>query len=196
MLILASTSPRRKEILSFFKIPFHIMSPNFDELSIPYELDPIAYVKKIAEGKAEAINKLHLGMPVLAADTIVVKKNKLYLKPSNLDEAMIMLKELCGHQHQVLTATTMQHQNTSKTIVTSTNVEFHAYNEKEIQNYINSVPILDKSGSYAIQGIGSLIVKKIEGCFYNVMGLPISSVSTLLKEFGFDIWDHLKIYSH
>lgn len=195
MLILASTSPRRKEILSYFKIPFNVMSPNFDELSIPYENDPIDYVKKIAEGKALAINQLHLGLPILAADTIVVKEKKIYLKPSNHDEALSMLKELCGQKHQVLTATTMQHQEKIKTIVTSTDVDFHAFSHDEILNYISTVPILDKSGSYAIQGIGSLIVKKIEGCFYNVMGLPISSVFTLLNEFGFSVWDHLKVSS-
>ena len=107
MLILGSTSPRRKEILSFFKIPFHVLSPEFDELSIPYEGDPNKYVEKISLGKAEAVKKLGLGIPILTADTIVCFENEIFLKPENYIEAKKMLTFLCGKTHKVLTSVSL-----------------------------------------------------------------------------------------
>ena len=103
-----------------------------------------------------------------------------------------MLEQLCGTWHEVLTATTLTQNDLQSTQVTKTRVEFHPFTREEIERYVESVPVLDKSGSYAIQGIGSLIVKQIQGCFYNVMGLPLSSLFLHLNRCGFNIWDHLK----
>jgi len=192
MLILGSSSPRRKEILSFFKIPFFVVTPDFDELSVPYCNNPHAYVAGVAEGKGKAIAPHHPGIPILTADTIVVKGTQVFLKPSHPEEAITMLEQLCGTWHEVLTATTLTQNEQQSTQVTTTRVEFHPFNRDEIRRYVDSIPVLDKSGSYAIQGIGSLIVKQIEGCFYNVMGLPLSSLFYHLNRCGFNIWDHLK----
>lgn len=192
MLILGSSSPRRKEILSYFKIPFNVVLPDFDELSIPYEGNPHEYAEKISSGKAQAIQKLNLGLPILTADTIVVLGNELFLKPNDKQEAFEMLSKLVGNTHKVITAVTLLDEEQTRTITTETFVTFHEYNSDEIKRYIDSIPVLDKSGSYAIQGIGSLIVKKIEGCFYSVMGLPLNATYQLLIEFGFDLWDHIK----
>ena len=192
MLILGSTSPRRKEILSFFKIPFNIITPDFDEESIPYAKDPYTYVKKIAEGKALSIQKKELGLPILTADTIVVLENELFLKPNNHQKAFEMLSKLSGKTHTVLTAVCLLSEERTSTLVVETKVTFHPYDQEQINRYIESINVLDKSGSYAIQGIGSLIVKSIDGCFYNVMGLPLHATFTLLEKFGFNLWEYLK----
>jgi septum formation protein len=192
MLILGSSSPRRKEILSFFKIPFNIVSPNYDELKVPYEGNPKDYVETISLGKALAIKELQLGLPILTADTIVHFEGKIFLKPNSLKEAAETLSFLSGKIHTVLTAITMMDEKKEKTVTTETFVTFHPFTKEQIDHYIQSLSVLDKAGSYAIQGIGSLIVKKIDGCFYNVMGLPLNTTFQLLEEFGFNLWDHLK----
>lgn len=191
MIILGSSSPRRKEILSYFKIPFNVLTPDFDELSVSFDGDPEEYVKKISQGKANAIFSAQTGLPILTADTIVTKDQQIYLKPADEEQAIQMLQKLCGKTHEVLTAVTLKDERKTQTTVTKTLVTFHDFPLEMIQKYVKSVPVLDKSGSYAIQGIGSLIVKKIEGCFYNVMGLPLNATAKLLEEFGFNLWHHL-----
>ena len=192
MLILGSTSPRRKEILSFFKIPFTILAPEFDELSVPFDGNPEHYASAVASGKADAISELKLGLPILTADTIVRYESKIFLKPQDHHEAFEMLSFLCGKTHEVITGVCLKDESKTKKMISKTKVTFHDFNKDQILNYIQSIPVLDKSGAYAIQGIGSLIVKKIDGCFYNVMGLPLNTTKELLEGFGFNIWDHLK----
>lgn len=192
MLILGSTSPRRKEILSFFKIPFHVIPPDYDESLLPYENNPLAYVKALSQGKASAVLKHHHGFPVLTADTIVTHENRLFLKPTSRQDAFEMLRFLSGKTHRVLTAVTLSDDTRMESQVTTSHVTFQNFTDAMILNYIDSISIMDKAGSYAIQGIGSLIVKKIEGCFYNVMGLPLIATQELLTLFGFSIWDYLK----
>jgi len=192
MLILGSTSPRRKEILSFFKIPFHVISPDFDELTVPFHGNAEEYAKSTSIGKALSLSSKFKGTPILTADTVVSYENQVFLKPENKNDAFNILSFLSGKTHQVKTAVTLCSESRIETLCETTLVTFHPFTETEILHYIDSVPVFDKAGSYAIQGIGSIIVKKLEGCFYNVMGLPLNSTKALLTRFGFSVWDHLK----
>ncbi|MBU6382986.1 MAG: septum formation protein Maf [Verrucomicrobia bacterium] len=191
-LILGSTSPRRREILDFFAIPFTQASPHFDESLIPFQGDPIAFAKEVAIGKAQALKHRFPHDVILTADTIVYQNGKIFLKPESLKEAHAMLKELSGKEHQVFTGVAVLHKNEIFSDVEQSRVFFHELTEPQIQIYHENFHPLDKAGGYAIQKAGSLIVKRIEGCYYNIMGLPIHTVRRLLLKAGIDLWDFLK----
>lgn len=191
VLILASASPRRKKILEYFAIPFTQKSSNFDERTVVFKDDPVAYVRKIAREKANAVNA-QISDIVLAADTIVYKNKKLFHKPENETKAMEMLKELNGKSHLVITALALKKGKRILVAHEKTRVFFKNLPQERLKKYLKSFHLYDKAGAYAVQNGGSIIVKRIEGCFYNVMGLPIAALSDLLFKVGIDIWDHLK----
>lgn len=192
-LILGSTSPRRREIISYFSLDFEQISPDYDEEAVPFPKDnPTKYVLELAEGKALSLSKQYPEAVILSADTIVYKNGKVYGKPKTEAEAFQAIQELQGGWHSVYSAVAVACNGKISSGFEETKVLMNALDEAQIKRYLNALHWADKAGSYAIQLAGSLIVSKIEGCYYNVMGLPINTVNKLLKEVGFDLWDHLQ----
>ncbi len=191
-LILASTSPRRKTILSYFSYPFKCISSNFDEKTFPFIKDPKQYVQDIAEKKALALPAIYKDSVILTADTIVFYNNKIYIKPKNAKEAYLILKDLSNAQHQVFTGVCVKYKDKIYKETEETKVLFHPISEKQMKRYHEMFYFSDKAGGYAIQEAGSIIIKQIVGCYYNVMGLPINTVKNLLFKVGIDLWDFLK----
>lgn len=190
-LILGSQSPRRKEILSYFKLKFTQVVSHFDETSILFKQDPIAYVKAITAGKALALKDNFPKAAILTADTIVYFKNQVYGKPNSFQEALTYLKTLQGQTHQVITAVSLHYQSQAFSAVEITDVTMQALSDIQISSYLKTIDYQDKAGSYAIQKTGSLLIKKIAGCYYNVMGLPIQKVEQLLNAIHLSLWDAL-----
>jgi len=190
--ILGSQSPRRKEILSYFGLPFEQVSPPFDEESLPFKGDPVGYVSELSKGKALSLAPSFPDALILTADTIVFKDGKVYGKPKDTEEAFVALSELAGQWHSVFTAVTLWQKDQPWEAYEETRVLFNPLTADEIRHYHSKLHWADKAGGYAVQMAGGLAIKKIEGCYYNVMGLPINSVRQLLLKVGIDLWDHLK----
>ena len=184
-LVLASASPRRKDLLTQMGFEFDIIVSDVEE-SIGPGLQPHEAVEALALSKAmEVSTKIKEGL-VIGADTIVVFENEILGKPSNEEEAKRMLTILSGQTHQVLTGIAVIDVDSGQRKVTheKTKVEFRLINVQEIENYIKTGEPMGKAGSYAIQGQGALFVQKITGCYFNVVGLPIYKLGTVLKEFN------------
>ncbi|QVE48866.1 Maf-like protein [Chlamydia crocodili] len=191
-LILGSSSPRRKSILQYFRIPFTCISSKFEEHTIPYQGDPIAYSRELAVGKAESIVKDHNpeGL-ILTADTVVVYKGAIFNKPNSYDEAIEMLKTLSGQTHSVITSVALFKDQKLVTGEETTQVTFTELPEEYLGRYVEAFSTLDKCGGYSIQEGGGLIIHNIQGCSYNVQGLPIKTLQHLLLEFNVNLWDYL-----
>ena len=192
-LILGSQSPRRRDILNLFSVPFRQVSPDFDETQVSFQGDPIAFVSEVSKLKAMSLQKRFPHQPILTADTIVYRNNRLFLKPESLEEAFGMVSELSGKEHIVYTGVCVILENQKWVETEETRVFFHELTEAQIHAYHQHFNPLDKAGAYAIQGGGSIIVKRIEGCYYNIMGLPLNTTRRLLSKVGIDLWDYLKI---
>jgi septum formation protein len=188
MLILGSASPRRKEILSFFELPFRQEASHFDEDSIPFTGDPRAYALQLAREKGKALLSEYPKDLILTADTVVYCNGRCYGKPSGEEDAMRMMSELSGKQHSVFTALALLRDGEEYEDVEETKVFFHDLSQEQIRLYQQGLHCADKAGGYAIQGAGGLIVRRIEGCYYNVMGLPINALQRLLKKVGIDLF--------
>jgi septum formation protein len=180
MLVLASNSPRRKELLRAAGIPYIIRAPNIAEELRPDER-PLNYVRRLAEEKAFAI-PIAPGEIVLAADTIVVLQEHILEKPRDPADALRMLRLLSGHEHQVITGICLRTADTKVIDVAITKVRFLPLTEQELAEYVASGEPMDKAGAYAIQGRASKFIDRIEGCYFNVVGLPISLVYYHLKK--------------
>lgn len=191
-LILGSQSPRRKEILNFFSYPFEAVTSNFDEESIPFKGDPGLFVCEIASGKAKALALQFPDDIILTADTTVYHEGKNYGKPVDIEEAFLALSELAGKWHSVFTGVSLIKGDQHWTAFEETRILFNELTPEEIRQYHSKLHWSDKAGGYAIQMAGGLAVKKIDGCYYNVMGLPINTVRKLLVNVGIDLWDYLK----
>lgn len=190
-LILASQSPRRREILNYFSLPFDVLPSDYDEESLPFDGDPKAYVITLARNKALALAEKYPTRHILAADTTVYLKGKIYGKPKDEASARTMLQELSGNTHSVFTGVAVRVGHQEFFDVEETKITFHNLTEKQQHTYHRFCYGLDKAGGYAIQEAGGIIVKGIQGCFYNVMGLPLNTVCNLLQQSGIDLWDHL-----
>lgn len=191
-LILGSQSPRRKEILGYFSLPFEQISPDFDEEAVPFKGNPAAHVTELSHGKALSLAEKYPEALILTADTIVWKDGKVYGKPKDTEEAFKALSELTGSWHSVFTGVSLYYQERTISQSEETRVLFNSLTPDQIRHYHNKLHWADKAGGYAIQMAGGLIVNKIEGCYYNVMGLPINSVRALLQHVGIELWDYLK----
>jgi len=191
-LILGSQSPRRKEILSFFSLPFETISPDFDENSIPFQESVPDYVCQIAEGKAKKLAEQHPNSLILTADTTVYRKGKIYGKPNTPEEAFQAFSELAGDWHSVYTGLCLFKDGFFWNNFEETRVLFNPLSHEEIRHYHKMLHWSDKAGGYSIQLAGGLAIKKIDGCYYNVMGLPINSVRKLLLNANIDLWNYLK----
>lgn len=190
-LILGSQSPRRKEILEYFSIPFILATPLYDEDVVPFDGDPKNYVAVLSKGKSDSLSAQFPHGIILTADTTVARDGKIYGKPKDKEEAYQILSELAGKWHSVFTGVTVRHKEKFFTHVEETKVLLNSLNSQQIHKYIAHTQWSDKAGGYAIQGKGGIIVKRIEGCYYNVKGLPINTVEALLKHFGIELWDYL-----
>ncbi|MGE0197578.1 MAG: nucleoside triphosphate pyrophosphatase [Simkaniaceae bacterium] len=187
--ILGSQSPRRREILQFFSIPLVATSSDFDESKVSFTGDVNRYVQEIAEKKGEALLKAFPTDVVITADTVVVFEKEILLKPSTDEEARKTLKKLSGKSHLVVSGVSVRKGEKVYSGADTTLVTFNELSDRQIETYIKGAHGQDKAGSYGIQERGSLLVKRIEGCFYNVVGLPVNTLNALLKQVGIDLWD-------
>jgi septum formation protein len=174
MLILASGSPRRREILERAGIPFVARPAEVDETIRPGE-DACAYVKRLAREKAEAVEAAP-GEIVLGADTVVVVESEILGKPTDEADAARMLRMLSGREHIVMTGICLLNTGVVIEDVEKTLVRFVPVSDKEIEEYVASGEPLDKAGAYAIQGLASKFIDRVEGCYFNVVGLPMARV--------------------
>jgi septum formation protein len=182
-IILASTSPRRKELLARLMLPFTIEAPDYEE-DMTLKMPPTKLVKLLSYGKAESVAKKHKSGIVIGADTFVVFNNHLLGKPKSKREAKEMLQKLSGKRVDVLTGLTIIDIAASKKVsfTDTTKVYIRKLTEQEIDNYIKSGEPMDKAGAFAIQGLGAVIIKKIEGDFLGSMGLPLFVLAKALKK--------------
>jgi septum formation protein len=181
-IILASQSPRRKQILEWAEVSFDIIVSESDE-TFPSNLSPAEAAIHIAKNKALAVIKnSNTDLPVLAADTIVVLNSRIIGKPNNRAEAIEILVSLSGKQHQVITGVAILFQQKEILFTDITDVHFHGLSLAQIEYYVDHYKPYDKAGAYAIQEwIGVVGIHSITGDFYNVMGLPVSKVIKALE---------------
>lgn len=177
MIILASKSPRRKELLSLITENFVIRTADVDE-SLPKDISPDKAVEYLSKIKAEPFNN---GMDtIIGADTVVAIDGVILGKPKNRDDAFNMMKMLSGKYHSVFTGVTVIKPDSTVTFSVETRVKFFNLSQEEINCYINTDEPYDKAGGYGIQGKGSLLVEKIDGDYFNVVGLPVSTLNKYL----------------
>ncbi|OGO38748.1 MAG: septum formation protein Maf [Chloroflexi bacterium RBG_16_57_8] len=187
-IILASSSPRRKALLEQIGLKFHVEASGREEIMHP-ELVPRRLVERLSLEKAQAVAKGHKNTIVIAADTLGVLDGRMIGKPGTEEEAAEMLEALGGRSHLVITGFTIMDSDTGKTVTRSveTKVHFKGLTEAEIDAYVKSGEPMGKAGAYAIQGLGAVLVDRIEGDYYNVIGLPLSAVAEELEGFGVEV---------
>lgn len=187
-IILASASPRRKEILRKTGLNFSICTSDYKE-DINLSLKPRALAKFLSRKKAETVAHKYKNAIIIAADTFIVFKNRLLGKPHTDKEAEKMLNMLNGKAHSVITGFTIMDTASKKILSRSveTKVYFKKLGRKEINAYVRSKEPLDKAGAYAIQGLGSVFIERIDGDFLNVVGLPLLALTESLKKFGITV---------
>ena len=190
-LILASASPRREELLALIGLKFTV-EPSLVEEPAFSGGEPAEYAKKLAYLKARDVADRYQGSSklVIGADTIVIIGGEVLGKPADEREAEAMLKKLNGRTHEVITgvavidaATGSQEIDASRTLVT-----FRAMTDAEIRRYVKTGEPMDKAGAYGIQGLGAINITRIEGCYFNVVGLPLPTLAGMLKKFGITPW--------
>ena len=186
-LILASASPRRKELLSLFGIPFVVRAADIDETMDPRKA-PFDEVARVSRCKALALPR-QPGDVVVAADTIVVCQGKVLGKPHSSREAVEMLKLLSGRDHQVMTGCTVIADGGSETFTEVTDLHFRALTDKEIEAYVATGEPMDKAGAYGIQGGAALFCPRMEGDYYNVMGLPVCRLGQTLRHLAPEVME-------
>lgn len=191
-IILGSHSPRRKEILGQFGIPFTTAGSNFDEESLPFTGNPEEYASTLSLYKARTLKPLYPKAAILTADTVVYCNEKIYNKPATESEACTMFEELQGRWHSVFTGVSLLFEGREYSQIEETRVLFNPMTPKQIKTYHKTSHWSDKAGGYGVQDGGGILIKKIDGCFYNVMGFPINTVRELLYKIGIDLWDYLK----
>lgn len=179
-LILASQSPRRRELLGLFGIPFVIRAADIDE-TMDETLPPFDEVARVSRCKALATAREKEDV-VIAADTIVVCEGKVLGKPRDTQDAKAMLRLLSGRAHQVMTGVTVLKGEQIRVFTEVTDLHFRALSQKEIDRYVQSGEPMDKAGSYAIQGGAALFCDAMRGDYYNVMGLPVCRLGQVLRE--------------
>lgn len=187
-IILASASPRRQQLLKQIGIRYRVIPSTIDEI-MNNTLEPSEAAISLASQKCnDVVLQIVSDCIVIAADTIVVKDNRLLGKPQNEQDAFDTLKFLNGEWHEVVTGLCIYRTSDKKSICDfeTTRVKIANNSDEFIKAYIRTKEPFDKAGAYGIQGYGSLIVEKIEGCYFNVMGLPIYKLSCMLKELGYE----------
>lgn len=180
MIILASASPRRKELLSLAGIEYTVIPSECDE-ALPEKISPPEAVTLLAERKADDVFKRYPGDIIIAADTVVALGEEILGKPKNETDAFKMLRMLSGKMHTVYTGVCIMNKDGKDIFFCSTEVEFYELTDDEITEYISTGEPTDKAGAYGIQGKGALLVKRISGDYLNVVGLPLSETVRKLR---------------
>jgi len=183
ILVLASGSPRRREILAALGLTFTVRLPDPEETIVPGE-SPESAVLRLAEQKADSVSVAPSEL-VLAADTVVVLDGDLLGKPVDDHEAIEMLMRLSGRSHEVFTGLALRVERRTVSMVTRTEVTFRSFDRVECEAYVATGEPLDKAGAYGIQGFGSALVERIHGDFFNVMGLPVATLLRLFDSLGY-----------
>lgn len=180
-IILASESPRRKELLARIVPEFQVLPAQIDE-TLQLAETPLAYVKRMAQQKAQSTSRHHVNDLVIGCDTIVVIENKILGKPVSAKEAQEMLQRLSGRTHEVYTSVCLQHNQKQQQETIISEVTFYDLSLEEITEYLKTKEYEDKAGAYGIQGAGALMIQSIRGDYYAIMGLPIATLSRMLKK--------------
>lgn len=187
-IILASASPRRKELLEKTGLKFKIVSSDYEE-DMGLKMKPIVLAKFLSKGKAEAVAKKYKDYIIIAADTFVALGDELLGKPHTKFEAEKMLRKISGKVVSIITGYTIIDTSINKKIsnASEANVYIKKLTTEEIKNYIKTKEPLDKAGAFAVQGVGAVLIKKIEGDFLGVVGLPLYDLAQTLRKFGVNI---------
>lgn len=188
-IILASKSPRRKAILEQIGLTFDTVVSDFEE-KIDTKLNPHKLAKKLSLGKAKSVAQKYNNAVIISADTFVIFNNEIIGKPKNKKDAKRILKLLSGKTHSIITGFTILDTDTKKSISKSveSKVVLKKLSNQEIDDYIKTGEPMDKAGAYDIQEKGAIFIKKIEGDYFNIVGLPIYPVTEELKKFGVEVW--------
>ena len=187
-LVLASSSPRRKELLRLLGIEPQIIVPTVDENRRAGE-SINTFLQRVAVSKGEVVYRdVFFDVPLVSADTIVLCDNTIIGKPVDRADAFGMLKRLSNNVHEVLTGVSILYKGTSYYDFARTRVEFIEISDNEINYYLENENYQDKAGAYAIQGKASVFVKKIDGCYFNVMGFPLNLFYNMLKRIGVELF--------
>ena len=187
-IILASSSPRRSELLKQLGLQFRTLVCPVDE-TLPPGLSPFELVELLAVKKAMAVARMLEDGIVIGADTVVFWHGQPLGKPSDGDDAMEMLGRLQGTVHEVYTGVALVDADSRKVLIEheKTRVFFRSFDEEEIRRYVATGEPMDKAGAYAIQGLGAIFIKGLEGCYSNVVGLPLARLAKMLKQFGYNV---------
>jgi|SRR5581483_4190215 len=190
MMILASASPRRQELLRNAGIEFIVQPSDIPEVPLPGEL-PNVFAERVAREKARTVHQLRPGNYVLGADTVVIVDDHILNKPEDAQDAARMLRLLSGRSHLVTTAVCLVGPDSGKNggvfedvRSETTLVVFNTLSDADIQKYVASGEPMDKAGAYGIQGLASRWIPRVEGCYFNVVGLPVALVYRMLREHG------------
>ncbi len=182
-ILLASGSPRRRQLLEMLRIPHRVVPPDVDETPLPGETPP-DYVRRLARAKAGAVAGTAPAAVVLAADTTVVLGGRLFGKPADPADAVAMLRSLQGRTHEVMTAVAVARGERIEDALDVSLVTFRTADDTHLAAYVATGEPLDKAGAYAIQGLGAPLIERVEGDFFGVMGLPLRLALDLLARFG------------
>ncbi|NAP00772.1 septum formation protein Maf [Halomonas sp. MG34] len=182
-LILGSSSPRRQELLKQVHLPFSVRTPDIDESQITTN-NPIEKVEQLARRKSQAIPLLDEKEVILTADTVVSYKQQIFEKPKNKEAAIQMISDLSGEMHEVYTGVKIRSSTQELVFVERSEVEFWPLSEEEINWYVSTPDPYDKAGAYGIQSLGAAFVKRINGDYATIVGLPISKVVQELRQFS------------
>jgi len=187
-IILASASPRRAELLRTLGVPFEVVVADGAEPAMEAADDVAAWVEAAARAKAAAVAVIHPEALIVAADTIVVWDGEILGKPQDEREAAAMLRRLSGRTHQVYTGLCVWRGGQAQTSHVVTQVTFRPLSAALIDAYVATGEPMDKAGAYGIQGKGALLVEKIDGCYFNVVGLPLVRLAEMLEAAGVTVW--------
>ena len=189
-LILASKSPRRQELMQKLRVPF-LAEPAVGEEIIPQGTAAEDTAQVLSFQKAKEVFSRHAGedVTVIGSDTVVILDGKIFGKPHSKEEAKEMLRSLSGRTHEVRTGVTILSKDFSESFTSVTEVTFYPLSEQQIASYVRSGEPMDKAGAYGIQGLGALLVRKIHGDYYTVVGFPIAEIAAILAKNGVISWE-------
>ena len=182
-IILASSSPRRRELLKGLGLQFETIPADVDETRLAAEW-PQALVKRLSVIKAKAVAEKYPNSLIIAADTTVALGQKILEKPKDLAENKQFIQRLAGKTHEVYTGHTLIYKDRLESVVKCSQVTFRALSEDEIDRYVETGEGLDKAGGYAIQGYGAALIPHIKGCYFNVVGLSVATIVEMASELG------------
>ncbi len=194
-MILASGSPRRRELLRIIGLPHRVIPANIEEVRRPEET-PKSFTERAAREKALSVAASHPDDAVLGADTVVDVDGELLGKPRSVEEARTMLRRLSGRTHTVYTAMALAIDKRCESMISSAAVTFETLTPAQIAWYIGTDEPMDKAGAYAIQGYGSLFVRGIDGSPHTVIGLPVHRLPALFASMGLPFWDLITRATH